>query len=222
MSGDDQSHGIDWQDGVPVSRFFDDPYYSREDGLSESRHTFLAGNDLPDRFSDGFHIAETGFGTGLNLLAAWCAFRGRGIPGRLHFTSFESHPLSPDDLASAHAAFPDLSVLSQELLSAFDGQGARLTDLCLRVIHGDARQTLPGWSGAADAWFLDGFAPVRNPELWTPALMAEIARHTRPGGTFATYTSAGHVRRALGAAGFDVARAPGYGRKRHMSRGRLR
>lgn len=90
------------------------------------------------------------------------------------------------------------------------------------MIIGDARHTLPAWDGVADAWFLDGFAPARNPELWEAPLLAQVAAHTAPGGTFATYTAAGAVRRALDAAGFDVARVPGYGRKRHMSRGTLR
>ncbi len=93
--------------------------------------------------------------------------------------------------------------------------------LSAEVIPGDARQSLPAWAGQADAWFLDGFAPAKNPELWDPALLAEVARRTAPGGTFATYTAAGHVRRALAAAGFAVARLPGYGRKRHMTAGRL-
>lgn len=89
------------------------------------------------------------------------------------------------------------------------------------MVSGLAAEMLPRWDGAADAWFLDGFAPARNPELWTADLMAEVARHTAPGGTVATYTAAGHVRRALADAGFEVTRLPGYGRKRHMTAGRL-
>lgn len=95
-------------------------------------------------------------------------------------------------------------------------------DAKLHLIVGDARETLPRWQGQADAWFLDGFAPSKNPEMWDPALLAEVARHTAPGGTFATYTAAGFVRRALAAAGFAVTRCPGFGRKRHMTRGVLR
>jgi len=222
MPGDDQSHDIDWRHGAPVSRLYDDPFHSLQDGLAETRHTFLSGNDLPGRFRDGFHIAETGFGTGLNLLAAWHAFRASGTPGRLRFTSFEAHPLSFADLRRAQGQFPELATLSADFLAAFDGHGAELADLTLTVIPGDAGRTLPDWTERADAWFLDGFAPARNAALWSPPLMAEVARHTVPGGSFATYTAAGHVRRALEAAGFDVTRARGYGRKRHMSRGRLR
>ena len=104
----------------------------------------------------------------------------------------------------------------QPILQIFRGV---LLALEVEIILGDARTTLPHWDGQADAWYLDGFSPARNPELWTDTLMAEVGRHTKAGGSFATYTAAGHVRRALAAAGFTVTRAPGYRRKRHMSRG---
>jgi tRNA U34 5-methylaminomethyl-2-thiouridine-forming methyltransferase MnmC len=210
--------------GVPVSTRFDDPYFSLDGGLAETGHVFLAGNDLPARFRDGFHIGELGFGTGLNLLAAWDAWRRARMPGRLSYTGFEAFPLAAADLAQALAAFPALVDLARPLLSAWAAGETRIDapDLAARIVIGDARQTLPAWTGRADAWFLDGFAPARNPELWQPELMAEVARHTAPGGSFATYSAAGHVRRALAAAGFAVDRRPGYGRKRHMSAGRLR
>lgn len=217
----DQRAQIDWRDGgVPVSARFDDPYFSLQDGLAETRHVFLAGNDLPARFRDGFHIAELGFGTGLNFLTALATFRAAGVPGRLCFTSFEAFPMDPADRATALALFPGLPA---ELLSQsgptplIEGQEFRL-----EVIAGDARQTLPRWTVQADAWFLDGFSPAKDPELWQDDLLSEVARHTAPGGTLATYTAAGHVRRALQAAGFEITRAPGYGRKRHMTRGVLR
>ncbi|MEL6518251.1 MAG: MnmC family methyltransferase, partial [Pseudomonadota bacterium] len=91
----------------------------------------------------------------------------------------------------------------------------------VEVILGEATQTLPAWNGRADAWYLDGFAPARNPALWSPAMMAEVARHTAPAGTAATYSAAGDVRRGLAAAGFTVTRVPGFGRKRHMTVARL-
>lgn len=222
MTGVDQSGAVTWRDGVPVSTVYGDPYYTTFDGLAESRHVFLDGNALPERFRDGFHVAETGFGTGLNLLAAWSAFRRAGVRGMLRFTSFEAHLLPPHAMARAHAAFPDLSDLSRALLGAFDGRRAVFGDLHLTVVAGDARQTLPSWSGRADAWFLDGFAPAKNPELWEDALLRQIARHSTAGGSVSTYTAAGAVRRGLDAAGFDVRRVPGYGRKRHMTVGRLR
>ena len=116
-------------------------------------------------------------------------------------------------------AFPELAALSAELRAGWGRAGFRVGQVTVEVIQGDARETLPAWQGAADAWFLDGFSPAKNPELWSDALMAEIGRHTAPGGSFATYTAAGHVRRALAAAGFTVERAPGFAGKRHMSRG---
>ncbi|MCU0907757.1 MAG: tRNA (5-methylaminomethyl-2-thiouridine)(34)-methyltransferase MnmD [Rhodobacteraceae bacterium] len=217
-----QAADIRWRDGgVPESIRFGDPYFSLDGGLDETRHVFLGGNGLPARFAPGFRIAETGFGTGLNLLAAWEAWRRSGTPGPLRFTAFEAFPMTPADMVRAHAAFPGIAPLSAELLAGFDGARFTAPDLHLSVIPGDARQTLPAWDGTADAWFLDGFAPARNPELWEDGLIAAIAARTAPGGTFATYTAAGHVRRALATAGFTVERRAGYGRKRHMTAGWL-
>lgn len=195
--------GIEWRGAVPVSNRFDDPYFSLAGGLAETRHVFLAGNDLPQRLRPGFHVAETGFGTGLNLLALAQVAQ---VPVR--FTSFEAFPLAVDELARAHAAFPELADLSAQLRAGWGAARLQVGQVSAQVILGDARETLPAWQGRADAWFLDGFSPARNPELWSDALLAEIGRHTVPGGTFATYTAAGHVRRALEAAGFEVARSP--------------
>jgi tRNA U34 5-methylaminomethyl-2-thiouridine-forming methyltransferase MnmC len=216
-------HEIDWRaDHVPVSRRFDDPFFSLEDGLAETRHVFLSGNDLPARFAPGFHIAELGFGTGLNLVAAALAWQAAGIEGPLRFTSFEAFPLSGADARAALAAFPEAAPFAKAIAAALEGDGRIETEsLSARIVLGDARQTLPAWDGAADAWFLDGFAPARNPELWEPALLQAVADHTAPGGTCATYSAAGAVRAALTGAGFEVERVPGYGRKRHMVRGRL-
>ncbi len=212
---------LDWQGDVPVARAFDDPYFSLADGLEETRHVFLAGNGLPGRYRRGFRIAELGFGTGLNVLAAWAAWIGSGAEGPLRVTSFELLPMAAADMARAHRAYPALQGLSDELLKGLTAEGFRSATLELDLVLGDARRTLPGWGGQSDAWFLDGFAPAKNPELWEPALLAEVARHTRPGGTAATYSAAGAVRRGLEAAGFEVTRAPGYGRKRHMTVARL-
>lgn len=218
MDQRDQSHAdLEWRDGgIPVSRRFDDPYFSLNGGLQETRHVFLAGNDLPARLIPGFHVAELGFGTGLNLLAlAQVATRP------IRFTSFEAFPMNLEELARAHAAFPELAGLSAQLRAGWTGRRFAVGMVAADIIQADARQALPAWPGRADAWFLDGFSPARNPELWGEDLMAQVARHTAPGGTFATYTAAGHVRRALAAAGFDVSRAPGFAGKRHMSRGVL-
>ena len=224
MGDENQSERIEWRNGAtPVSSLFGDPYFSLAGGLAETRHVFLAGNGLPGRFADGFGIAELGFGTGLNLLATAAAWAGAGVAGTLRYTGFEAHPMPAADMARALAAFPELAGFAAPLLAAWRA-GRRRFDLgpvAVEIVIGDARRSLPTWRGAADAWYLDGFAPARNPELWREELMAEVARHTRPDGTFATYTAAGFVRRGLQAAGFQVERVPGHGHKRHMSRGRL-
>lgn len=219
----DQQANLSWRDDViPVSDQFDDPYFSLENGLAETNHVFLAGNDLPARFCDGFHIAELGFGTGLNMLAAWAAWEQSGQKGRLYFTSFEAFPMARDDMARALQAFPDVSLWAERFLKIWSGGGGcDLGNLHLEVVIGDARTSLPEWTGQADAWFLDGFSPAKNPELWDPTLMEQVARHTAPGGTAATYTAAGFVRRGLQDAGFEVTRTPGFGRKRHMTQARM-
>ncbi|MEO0381501.1 MAG: tRNA (5-methylaminomethyl-2-thiouridine)(34)-methyltransferase MnmD [Pseudomonadota bacterium] len=219
----DQRADLEWRaGGVPVSLQFDDPYFSLDNGLAETRHVFLNGNDLPARFVDGFAIAELGFGTGLNFLTTWAAWRAAGAPGAFRFTSFEAYPMAPEDMAAAHAAFPEVEGLGQALVENLSDGRAEFEDATLEVIAGDARKTLPNWQGMADAWYLDGFSPAKNPEMWGPDLMADVARHTNPKGTAATYTAAGFVRRGLEAAGFDVTRTPGFGRKRHMTRATLR
>lgn len=215
--------GLDWDGARPLSRRYGDGYFCA-DGLAESRHVFLAGNDLPARFRPGFRIAELGFGTGLNMLAALLAWRAAGIPGSLHYTGFEAHPLAAEDIARALAPFHELAPVAGRFLGAWarDRRRMHLEGITIDIVEGDARETLPAWTGRADAWFLDGFAPARNPELWELPLLAEVAGHSAPGATLASFTAAGHVRRALDAAGFAVERRPGFGRKRHMTTARLR
>ncbi|MCL5777417.1 tRNA (5-methylaminomethyl-2-thiouridine)(34)-methyltransferase MnmD [Limibaculum sp. FT325] len=215
-----------WEPGprgeVPVSRRHGDPFYARTDGFAEARHVFLDGNRLPGRWHGGlrsFRIAELGFGTGLNVLAAWHLWRERAAPGAvLTVTSFELAPLAPADMARALAAFPELSDLAARLLAVWDGRGGvfDLGGLALEVVEGDARRTVPRWTGCADAWFLDGFAPSRNPQMWEPALLSAVAARMAPGATLATYSAAGAVRRALAAAGLVVGKRPGFGAKREM------
>jgi tRNA U34 5-methylaminomethyl-2-thiouridine-forming methyltransferase MnmC len=216
-----QTDRIEWRDGdIPVSTLFDDPYFSLDDGVAETAHVFLGGNDLPGRFRAGFHIAELGFGTGLNALVAWQAWVDAGMQGNLRFTSFEAFPMSVQDMTRAHGAFPAFDGKRDILLSAWRPECGSfdLPGLSLKVIAGDARMTLPDWNGRADAWFLDGFSPAKNPELWSPALMREVRKHASPHGTASTYTAAGFVRRGLAEAGFEVTRVQGFGRKRHMTR----
>ena len=217
----DQTAKLNWRDGVPIATVFDDPYYSFENGLAETQHVFLAGNDLPARFVNDFRIGELGFGTGLNLLVTWAAWAESGYPGQLHFISFEAFPMAIPDMVDALAQFPELGQYAQILFSEWrPGMGEiQLTNgPILQVVIGDARKTLPIWPQKADAWFLDGFSPAKNPELWEPDLIQALGQHTKPGGTAATYSAAGHIRRALEAAGFEVTRTPGFGRKRHMTR----
>lgn len=217
-----QTAELTWHEGgIPVSTRFDDPYFSRNGGLAETRHVFLAGNDLPARFRDGFRIAELGFGTGLNMLATVIAWVAAGVPGWLHYTSFEAFPMAADDIARALTAFPEVGSFATPFLDQWRA-GQHVIDLHgvhVTVVLGDARETLPRWAGQADAWFLDGFSPAKNPELWSEPLLAEVGTHTAPGGTFATYTAAGFVRRGLQVAGFQVERRPGHGAKRHMTAG---
>jgi len=220
MAGSEQAQGLAWlEGGVPVSLRFDDPYFSLAGGLAETGHVFLAGNGFPERLRVGFHIAELGFGTGLNLLATHLL--APAVP--LRYTSFEAFPITADEMARAHAAFPQAAAVAGPLVAAW-AKGQRhftLGAIEVTVIEGDARTTLPAWEGRADAWYLDGFSPAKNPELWGDDLMRQVARHTAPDGTFATYTAAGHVRRALQAAGFAVKRQAGFARKRHMTTGLL-
>ncbi len=216
---------LEWRnDAIPVSTKFDDPYYSLDSGLYETKHVFLSGNDLPNRFCDGFHIAELGFGTALNFLAALDAWRGSDQKGALHFTSFEAYPMSVEDMQKAHAQFPEIALLAHEFgpiwQSLLDTGTAAGRDYHLTLIIGDAREMLKTWTGMADCWFLDGFSPAKNPELWEQDILSEVGKHTAPNGTAATYTAAGFVRRNLETAGFSVTRIQGYGRKRHMTQAR--
>ncbi len=214
-----------WRDrSIPVSLRFDDPYFSLAGGLAEKQHVFLHGNRLAERFRPGFQIAELGFGTGLNLLAACRLFAQTGQGGPVYFTSFEAFPMAAADMHQALAAFPDIAPLADRLVSAWQ-QGLRrfqIGAVCVEVIEGNASTSLPNWQGRADAWFLDGFSPAKNPDMWRPELLGAVAAHTKPGGTFATYTAAGHVRKALADVGFTVDRVPGFGRKRHMTTGVLK
>lgn len=213
---------IDWtSDQTPIARAFDDPYYSLADGLAETEHVFLTGNNLPERLFPYFHIAELGFGTGLAFLCAWKAWDQSGHAGGLTFTSFEAFPMSPADTARALAPFESLKPYSEKLVAWLEVPSTPVApNVDLTIIKGDARETLPTWDNEADAWFLDGFSPAKNPELWEADLMLAVGAHTGHGGTFATYTAAGHVRQKLTDAGFDVERIKGFGRKRHMTIGR--
>ena len=237
---------IDWgDDNVPVSSAYGDVYYSRDHGLDETRHVFLANNHLPTRWETleqpNFTIGETGFGTGLNFLAAWQLWRESHARSHasLQFVSVEKHPIRRDDLRKALTQWPQLAELSQHLLAqypalirghhrlSFDG-GTVVLDL----IFDDAEEALTNLLAsshpafmrhgpAVDAWFLDGFAPGTNPGMWTDALFDHVAALSGKSTTFATFTAAGFVRRALQSRGFAVEKVGGFGRKREMLRGEL-
>ncbi|MFK7881025.1 tRNA (5-methylaminomethyl-2-thiouridine)(34)-methyltransferase MnmD [Roseobacter sp.] len=219
------SKDVTWNaNGVPICSRFDDPYFSLENGLEETRYVFLHGNRLPERFCDGFHICELGFGTGLNFLATVLAWRASGVSGVLHFTSFEAFPLSAQQISKALAAFPELNELATCFTGNWRPKGGHFQvcqDVNLCVVVGDALSNIVNWPGKADAWYLDGFSPAKNPDLWSDELLAQVAEHTVVEGTFATYTAAGAVRRSLKKAGFDVTRTKGFGHKRHMTTGFL-
>ncbi len=206
---------------TPVSVRFDDPYFAREDGRGETQAVFIAGNGLPGRWQGTSHftVAELGFGTGLNFLETLVTWRAAPADdGRLTFVSFERYPLSLDDLARALSPWPDLYRLAEPLLAhwppASNYLGVEFGSVTLDLRIGDANQTVPGWQGLADAWYLDGFSPAKNPDLWSAELLGHVFRHTHPGGTFSTYTSAGWARRNLIGAGFITSKVPGFGRKR--------
>lgn len=220
-------------DTTPRSSRFGDVYYSRDDGMAESEHVFLHGNDLPQRWrhhAGAFRIVETGFGTGLNALLTWLQWRNlTGERPRLHIVSIEKYPLQRDDLARALGAWPTLAPLAAALLDAWPdllpGQhrltfddGDVILDLWWEDVA-DALADLAARGPAVDAWYLDGFAPARNADMWTEALFQAMAAASRPGATFATFTAAGQVRRGLSSAGFRVEKVPGYGRKRESLRG---
>ncbi|WP_378007370.1 bifunctional tRNA (5-methylaminomethyl-2-thiouridine)(34)-methyltransferase MnmD/FAD-dependent 5-carboxymethylaminomethyl-2-thiouridine(34) oxidoreductase MnmC [Aeromonas jandaei] len=230
---------LDWNEaGTPVSSEFGDVYFSNDNGLAETRYVFLQQNRLPARFlhhdRDTFVIGETGFGTGLNFLATMAAFLEQapqtGNGSRLHFISFEKYPLTQSDLRKALAAWPELSSLSQDLIEMWPIPVSG----CHRLIFADGRIRLDLWlgdikdmmpqlphhaEGLVDAWYLDGFSPAKNPEMWTQALFDGLARLARPAATIATFTCAGFVRRGLITAGFAMKKVKGHGSKREMLAG---
>ncbi|BBF84678.1 tRNA (5-methylaminomethyl-2-thiouridylate)-methyltransferase [Aquitalea magnusonii] len=225
---------LDWLDGQPVSVAFGDVYFSRNSGLDETRHVFIHHNQLQQRFAalpeqGQFCIGETGFGTGLNFLCAWQAFLAHAPQtARLHFISAEKYPLTPADLQQALQLWPELAREADQLLQQYDALSAgwhrfvlENGRILLTLLIGDVLEVLPQLDARIDAWFLDGFAPSKNPDMWQPALFAQMARLAGPDTTFATFTSAGFVRRGLKEAGFSVKKVPGHGQKREMSCGQL-
>ena len=224
---------LDWDDqGRPHSRVFDDVYFSDTAGLEETRYVFIEQNALKERFAalranGQMVIGETGFGTGLNFLCAWQLFEQTAQPdARLHFISVEKYPLTRDDLHRALALWPQLSDVSEQLLAAYFAIHPGFQTLTLgngrvtlTLLIGDVLEQLSQLDAQVDAWFLDGFAPAKNPDMWTPELFAQLARLAAPDATISTFTSTGWVRRALNEAGFKMRRTPGIGHKWEILRG---
>ncbi len=226
-----QFSNIKWINNNPYSIDYNDIYFSTDDGLQETEYVFIQGNQLKQRFASHdishFTIIETGFGTGLNFLAVaalWLALAPVGA--KLQYISIEKYPLTLADLSRAHASWLQFAAISHELLQHYAklkagnniyNMAAGLIQLTLQA--DDILDAIPQISQIVDAWILDGFAPAKNPDMWRPALFEHMARLSHTNTTFATFTSAGVVRRGLQATGFDVKKHAGFGKKREMLSG---
>ncbi len=234
---------LDWNEsGTPVSDQFDDVYFSNVNGLAETQYVFLHQNHLPERWQDfssrRFVIGETGFGTGLNFLAVWQLFdefrqnNPDSSVKELHFISFEKYPILIQDLIKAHQSWPQLAEYAAELQKYYP----IAVPGCHRIVLANGAVTLDLWfgdikdcmpqipvsnNGIVDAWFLDGFAPSKNPEMWNQNLFNNMANLSKDECTCATFTAAGFVRRGLIDAGFDMKKVKGFGTKRDMIAGTL-
>ena len=216
--------------GTPWSERFKDTYFDTYDGLAESRHVFLDGCGLPDAWQDQDHfvIGETGFGTGLNFLATWHLWRQScNSDQTLHYLSVEGFPLDRATMMQCLQPWPELEPLAGQLLEAYPdpqpGMHRLIFDqdrVVLTLLCGPALPVLRDLDAQVDAWFLDGFAPDRNPEMWTRNVFQEIARCSKPTAKLATFTVAGRVRTALQDVGFHVEKRSGAGRKREVLAGR--
>jgi tRNA 5-methylaminomethyl-2-thiouridine biosynthesis bifunctional protein len=217
------------ENGTPVSQDYGDVYHSADGGPGQARHVFLHGNGLPQRWQgrERFVILENGFGSGLNFLATWAAWaEDPKRCGRLHYLAVEKHPFPAADLAKLHAVWPEFATHSRELAAAWplltpgfhrlEFAGGRLV---LTLLFGETQTVLRRLSARVDAYYLDGFDPKKNPEMWAPELFQRLARLAAPEATLATWCVAGQVREALTHAGFAVEKRPGFGRKKHMLAG---
>lgn len=228
-----QQARLEWDEqGQPLSSQFADVYFSNENALAETQYVFLANNQLPERFAaltadQQLVIGETGFGTGLNFLCAWQLFEQHAVASaRLHFVSVEKFPLNKADLQRALALWPELEAYAEQLLAQYVALHPGFQRLVfangriiLTLLIGDALELFGQLDGQIDAWFLDGFAPAKNPDMWTPELFAELARLSHAHTTLGTFTSTGYVRRRLNDAGFKMKRVPGLGKKWEVLKG---
>lgn len=237
---------ISWPaETTPHSNQYDDIYYSPDDGIAESDYVFIQKNHLGERWQQldpeqaaCFVIAETGFGSGLNFLLAWQLWQQYAPANwRLQFISVENSPMHQTDICKALQAWTSLEKLSEQLLANYPppikGQHHIILDesVSLTLCFGDAaegfeqlrptdnQQFLDESTQFVDAWFLDGFAPAKNPQMWTEELFTLIGQLSKPGCTFSTFTAAGIVKRGLQQQGFSVEKCSGFGRKREMLTG---
>lgn len=225
----DVTLNLEWLEGdMPYSTTFGDHFYCRTDGRAEAAYVFLDGNGLPARWAEteSFSIGELGFGTGLNFCETWRQWKASPHKGQLSFTSFELYPMEREAIGKALGRWPEVAAERDALLNAWPDDPSGIVelrlapDVTLRVVCGPALESVRGTDRLFDAWYLDGFAPSRNPDMWSEELMRAVYDHTRARGSFATYAAAGFVRRNLIAAGFAVERRPGFAGKREMLRGR--
>lgn len=223
---------LEFREGdMPFSKQFGDHFYCKSDGRAECSHVFLNGNGLPERWekADVFSIGELGFGTGLNFLETWRQWKLHRKPGaQLRFVSFEAFPMEADTMKRSLSAWLEIAAEYAEL----ERHWPRLTKVpsvwqideqtSLTIVVADVLKGMHSWNGSCDVWFLDGFAPSKNPDMWSLELMRAMHVRTNDKGTFASYTAAGWVRRNLIEAGFDVGKTPGFADKRDMIAGTKR
>lgn len=217
---------MDQKRQVPRSERFEDVYFSAENGMEETKHVFLNGNNVPVSWEGKkrFVICETGFGTGLNFLITFSLFNRKARNGQhLEFISFEKYPVRLEKIKIAHSCWSESFQSELDLLLAHYPKCTPGTHhlklssyVSLTLIIADVNEVMPKLNAKVDCWYLDGFKPSTNPEMWSDTVFQNMARLSKAGTTFATFTAAGKVRRGLLEAGFDVQKVPGYGRKREM------
>ena len=220
---------INFKDGILRSNEYNDVYFSTENGLEESRHVFLNGNNLLKRFNteNDFTIAELGFGTGLNFLATWQLFKSSKRKGSiLNYISIEGYPLETSLIRKTHSIFPELSFFSKKLCSKLPPLWSGIhrihfdeDQVCLTLIYGEALEILTNLEFETNVWFFDGFSPSKNKSMWSFELLNEAFRLTKPGGTFATFSASGEVRKNLNKAGFFIKKVKGFSNKKEMTVG---
>ena len=226
---------LTWQNNTPVSSQFDDVYFSAHNGIAETQHVFLKGNGLPERFSGSqrFTIGELGFGTGLNFWVTLGIWQEANTKGELHYISCEKFPLKTSNMEVFVSKYQRELPIKEDFLHKWNLIYASLEentcgwhkmvweDVTLHLYIGDVGEMLKTMPHKANAWFLDGFAPAKNPNMWSPNVFKAMAQQSQLKATLATYTAAGHVRRGLKRAGFDVRKEKGFHYKRDMTVGFL-